>query len=316
MSTDTDLLMERRRRRRQSLGWKVVAVLAVTALLAVLAVGAPDKMLDAGGQSALFDGEHVARVDVGGLIIEDRWRDQMLKDLADDDKVRAVIVTINSPGGTVVGGETLYLGLRALAAQKPVVAVMGSTATSAAYMTAIGTERIFAREGTLTGSIGVIMQTADVTGLLDKLGMKPETIRSGPFKAQPNPMEPLSDEARAHIQGVVMDMHAMFRDMVAERRGFSTTEAMKLADGRVFTGRQALKIGLIDAIGGEADAQDWLVESEGLAADLPVVLAEPDYPQKPLVQRLLGGGANAFGKVLLSERVTLDGLLSVWHPDL
>ena len=193
---------------------------------------------------------------------------------------------------------------------------MGSTATSAAYMTAIGTQRIFAREGTLTGSIGVIMQTADVTGLMDKLGMKPEIIKSGPYKAQPNPMEPLGDDAREHIEGVVMDMHAMFRDMVAERRDFSAAQARALADGRVFTGRQALQNGLIDAIGGEGDARAWLAETHGLDADLPVMDAEPDYPQEPLVQRLLGGGANVFEKMLLSERVTLDGLLSVWHPDL
>lgn len=315
MSSDTDLLLERRKRRRQALLWKLISVAAVTALLAVLATGDPAKMF-AGGGAQLFDGEHVARLEVQGLITEDRWRDELIQELKDDDKVKAVIVAINSPGGTVVGGENLYLGLRDLNDTKPVVAVMGSTATSAAYMTAIGSERIFAREGTLTGSIGVLMQTADVTGLLDKLGVKPETLKSGPLKAQPNPMEPLADDARAHIQSVIMDMHAMFVGMVAERRGQVLDDTLKLADGRVFTGRKALDAGLIDAIGGEAEARDWLAAEKEVERELPVLDAEPDYPQPTLADRLLGAFTGLFGKALVSERLTLDGLLSVWHPGL
>ena len=315
MSTDTDLLLERRKGRRQALLWKVLSVVAITALLAVLVTGGPSKMLSGDGAS-LFDGEHIARLDVSGLIVEDRWRDELIQELADDDKVKAVIVTINSPGGTIVGGENLYLGLRALAEEKPVVSVMGSTGTSAAYMTAIATQRIFAREGSLTGSIGVLMQTADVTGLLDKLGVKPETIKSGAFKAQPNPLEPLGDEARAHIQGVVMDMHAMFVDMVALRRLKTVEETLKVSDGRVFTGRQALKLGLIDAIGGEDAARDWLADDKEIARTLPVMDAEPDYPQPTFANRMFGAFTGLFGKVLVSERLTLDGLLSVWHPGL
>lgn len=315
MSTDTDLLLERRKGRRQALLWKVLSVVAITALLAVLATGGPGKML--GGDAAtLFDGEHIARLDVSGIIVEDRWRDELIQELADDDKVKAVIITINSPGGTIVGGENLYLGLRALAEEKPVVSVMGSTGTSAAYMTAIATQRIFAREGSLTGSIGVLMQTADVTGLMEKLGVKPETIKSGIFKAQPNPLEPLGDQARAHIQGVVMDMHAMFVDMVALRRSKTVEETLKVADGRVFTGRQALKLGLIDAIGGEDAARDWLAEDKDIARTLPVKDAEPDYPQPTFANRMFGAFTGLFGKALVSERLTLDGLLSVWHPGL
>lgn len=316
MSTDTDLLMERRKSRRRALVWKLLTVVLAVALLSVLAVGDPSKMMAGGAKPTLFDGKHIARVKVEGLIIEDRWRDELLEDLADDDKVEAVMVYINSPGGTVVGGENLYLGLGRLAEQKPVVAVMGSTATSAAYMTAIATDRIFAREGTLTGSIGVIMQTADVTGLMEKIGVKPEVIKSGPFKAQPNPMEPVSDEARAHIQGVVMDMHAMFVDMVASGRGLERDRVLGLADGRVFTGRQAIQEGLVDAIGGETQARDWLVAEKGVAPDTPIVTAEPDYPQLTLAERLVGAVGGQFGKALLSERVTLDGLLAVWHPGL
>jgi len=313
MSLDTDKLMERRRQRRQATLWKVVAALFATAFVAILVARTVGPEVGSGlGTSQLFDGEHIARVEVSGVIIEDRYRDEMLQDLKDDDKVKAVIVKINSPGGTVVGGENLYLGLRDVATEKPVVAVMGSTATSAAYMTAIGTDRIFARQGTLTGSIGVIMQTADITGLLDKIGLKPEIIKSGPLKAQPNPMEPLSPDARRHIESVVMDMYDLFVGMVSERRAMDLDATKELADGRVFTGKKALEAGLIDAIGGEAQAIEWLETEKALEADLPVVDQKPDYPREALSERLFG----AFGKALVSERLTLDGLLAVWHPNL
>jgi protease-4 len=313
MSLDTDKLMERRRQRRHAILWKVIAALSVTAFLAVLVMRSvtPDAGLGGGlGTGDLFNGERVARLNVQGVIVEDRYRDELIQDLKNDDQVKAIIVTVNSPGGTVVGGENLYLGLRELSDEKPVVAVMGSTATSAAYMAAIGADRIFARRGTLTGSIGVIMQTADITGLLDKIGMKPETIKSGKFKAQPNPMETMSDEAREQLQTVVMDMYDLFVTMVAERRGMDVSATKKLADGRVYTGQKALDAGLIDAIGGEMEAIEWLETEKKIEADLPVVDEKPDYPRPDYLDRVLG----AFGKVLVSERLKLDGLLSVWHP--
>ncbi|HEY9080549.1 signal peptide peptidase SppA [Magnetovibrio sp.] len=315
MSLDTDKLMERRRQRRQAMLWKVVAAISITALIAVVlarTLGQDSAFSDGLSAGELLGGGRIARVNITGIIVEDRHRDKLLQELKDDDHIKAVLVEINSPGGTVVGGENLYLGLRDVATEKPVVAVMGSTATSAAYMTAIGADRIFARQGTLTGSIGVIMQTADVTQLMDKIGVKPETIKSGALKAQPNPMEPLSDDAREHVQQVVMDMYDLFVDMVAERRAMDIDATKALADGRVFTGKKALDAGLIDAIGGEAEAVAWLETEKGLEADLPVVDKKPKYPRPDVVERVFG----AFGKALVSERLTLDGLLSVWHPNL
>ena len=315
MSLDTDKLMERRRQRRQAMLWKVVAAIATTAFVVVLVMGgmgASNGLGERLGTGELLKEERIARVSVNGLIVEDRYRDELLQEIKDDDKIKAVVVTINSPGGTVVGGENLYLGLRDVAAEKPVVAVMGSTATSAAYMTAIGADRIFARQGSLTGSIGVIMQTADLTTLMEKIGVKPETIKSGKLKAQPNPMEPMSDEARAHMQEVVMDMYDLFVTMVSERREMDLDATRALADGRVFTGKKALDAGLIDAIGGEAEAVAWLESEKGIEADLPVSDEKPTYPRPDYLERVLG----AFGKALVSERLKLDGLLSVWHPEL
>lgn len=319
MSTDTDLLIERRRARRQSLFWKVLAVSAVAMVVAVLAGGGSGAMPSFNGFSnpmgnatlqAEAKSDHIARLSIQGIILEDRWRDALIEDLKTDPLVQGVVVYINSPGGAVVGGEDLYNNLRALAAEKPTVAVMGSLAASAGYMAAISAERIYAREGTLTGSIGVLFESTEVTGLLKKIGVKSELIKSAPLKAQPNPMEPFTDQGRAAIKSVVMDMYEMFVDMVVDRRPLSREQVLTLADGRIFTGRQAVKNGLIDAIGGEKDAVAWMETEKGILQNLPILDAKPNYPKGNIVKRLMGAAT----KAVASERLTLDGLLSVWHP--
>jgi protease-4 len=221
-------------------------------------------------------------------------------------------VRIDSPGGTVVGGESLYRNLRKVAESKPVVATIGQMGTSAGYMTALGADHIVARSGTLTGSIGVILQTADVTSLLEKLGVKPQTIKSRPLKAQPNPFEPMTDEVREATRAVVLDTFELFVDLVAESRQMPRDRVLELADGRMFTGRQARVAGLVDELGGEGEARRWLEETHAIAADLPVRDVSIDYDSdiwRDLVQK-------ALGKALFSERLRLDGLISVWHPEL
>jgi protease-4 len=297
---DSDVWVDRRRLKRSLTTWRLIAVAAVT--VAVLAVVARF--------TAVLPQRYVARLDVTGLIVHDAERDQALLEVAEDDRVKALIVRIDSPGGTVVGGETLYRRLREVGERKPVVAVMGELATSAAYMTALAGDRIVAREGTLTGSIGVILQTADVTGLLDKLGIRPQTVKSGPLKAQPNPLEPFSPEAREAAREVVLDMYEMFVDMVVDRRRLGRQAVVALADGRVFTGRQALGSGLIDAVGGEEEAKAWLEQEHGVAREMPVrdlEIASPERVLRRLVDELAG-------KTMLYEPLKLDGLVSVWHP--
>lgn len=300
MALDVDQLLDRRRLKQQLTFWRVATVVA---LLAAVVVAAETL----GG---LRRGDHVARLDIEGVIVVDTERDEALRSLSDDDRARAVIVAINSPGGTVVGGQALYAQLRALAAKKPVVAVMGDVATSAAYMAALGCDRLIGREGSLTGSIGVILQTADVTGLLNRLGIKPETIKSGPLKAQPNPLEPLSSEARDATRQVVLDIYDSFVALVQDRRQLSRQQVLPLADGRVFTGRQAVANGLIDAIGGEADAMAWLQEAHGISKDLPIRTVQIGDGSAEIARRLHG----AVKKFFFSERLSLDGLVSLWQP--
>lgn len=301
MSYETDMIIDRRRLKRRLIFWRIVGVLA---LVAAVAVGF--------GRFDLSRSEaYIARLSVDGLIVDDRLRDEALARLIDDDDVKALIVTINSPGGTFTGGENLYQNLRTVSEKKPVVAVMGGTAASAAYMIAIAADHVIAGAGTITGSIGVILQTADVTGLLDKVGIKSVTVKSGPLKAQPNPMEPFSDEARAVTESVIRDFYEMFVDMVIERRGLSKADAYALADGRIYSGRQAKAHDLVDAIGREADALKWLSEVHEISDQLPVVDVEIDYKDEPW-RELVG---ESLGKALFSERLRLDGVLSLWHPN-
>ena len=208
MSLDPDALIDRRRLKRKLRWWQAATLVAV-ALTIVIALQASDLLLER---------DKVARLRVGGLITEDHTRDALLANIAEDTSVRALIVHLDSPGGTVVGGEDLYRSLRVVGEQKPVVTVMGTVAASAAYMTAVAGDRVFAREGTITGSIGVLFQTADITALLDKLGIKPEALKSGPLKAVPSPTEPLTEEARAATQALVLDLFEFFIDLVTERR--------------------------------------------------------------------------------------------------
>jgi len=309
MSLDPAAVIDRRRLKRRLIFWRIFGVIAAVA--AVIAG------MGRFGETGF--GDHVARLSVDGLIVNDRIRENALAAVAANDSVKALIVGIDSPGGTYVGGESLYQALRIVAAKKPVVALMNGTATSAAYMIALGADRIFARSGTVTGSIGVIMQTADVTGLLAKLGIKPETIKSGPLKAQPNPMEPFTPAARAAIQNVIEDLYGLFVDLVAERRGMDRTEVTAMADGRIYSGRQAKAKNLIDAIGTESTALAWLVKDRGVEVGLPVHEMELDYGDEPwrelLGSRLSLAAQTIFGKALFSERLRLDGVISLWHPE-
>ena len=303
MSLETDSLIDRRRLKRRVGVWRTIAILALLAAAIVIL----NRTKEAPWQKS-----YVARLDVSGIITEDRERTETLDRLAKDDSVRALIVHINSPGGTVVGGESLFRELREVAETKPVVAVMGTVAASGGYMAAIGADYILARSGTITGSIGVIMQTADVTGLLAKIGIEPETIKSGPFKAVPNPLEPLTEEGREATKVLVMDMYNLFVDMVAERRHLPRDAVVKLADGRVYSGRQAAENKLIDALGGENEARDWLAETHDIPRSTPVRQVEVQRKR----EGLLGMAQSLAGKALFSERLTLDGLVSLWHPDL
>ena len=303
MRLDPDRLLDRRRLKRGVAVWRALAIVAVIALI-VVAVGRFALDGPAGG-------DYIARLWVGGLIVDEPERAELLAEITDDSDIKALIVRINSPGGTMAGSEALFLSLSAVAQQKPVIAVMDGTAASGGYMAALAAERIIARNSTITGSIGVILQTADVTEMLADLGVMTEAIKSRPLKGVPSPFEPLDESGRAASQAVVDDMYNLFVGLVAERRGLELVAATALADGRVFTGRQAVANGLVDEIGGEVEALAWLESQRGISSSLPLHDLEVEEAED-IVERLVSSVRGA----VLPRRLMLDGLLAVWHPGL
>jgi protease IV len=302
MTSHTDRIIDRRRLKRSLTIWRVIGVVALIGVVAAVTAR----------YDVLPEKPYVALLDVNGLILEDLERDEALEHLLEDDKAQALIVRIDSPGGTFVGGEALYLAIRAVAEEKPVIAVIGNLGTSAAYMAAIASQRILVRTGTITASIGVIMQTANVTQLMEKIGVQPVVIKSDPLKAQPNPMESLTSDGEAMIQSVISDLHNIFVGMVAERRNMPLEGARSLADGRIMTGNQAIDAGLVDAIGGKQEALNWLADNAEISIELPLINITPVHE----VERWSDALTKIMGKTLFSERLSLDGALSLWHPQL
>lgn len=286
--------------------WRILAFVALAALLIVATLRISNDL----GQSD----EMIARVVVSGTIFTDPNRLSVLKGLEDNDAVKGVVITINSPGGTTAGGEELYEALRSLSDKKPVVAVINELGASAAYMTAIGADRIVARRLSLVGSIGVLVQHVNAGGLLETIGVDFDKVQSGPLKAEPDIDDALTGEVRASLQALVDDSYEWFVDTVADRRNLDRDAVMVLADGRIMTGRQAAENGLIDEFGGEREAQAWLEQTHSIELELPIVTFYP-FPESGLEQfvNLIGGQAqNALG-LQPGTIVPLDGLVSLWH---
>jgi protease-4 len=303
MSLETDLLLDRRRLKRRLFFWRSFAVVAVLAAVLVALRGSDLR----------FVGSHVARLNVSGIITADRKLDREVAKLAEDTRAKALLVLVDSPGGSVAGGQALHDAIARVAAKKPVVVVMGGTAASAGYMIAVPAARIFAQESTLTGSIGVLLETGDISGLLKSIGVNADPIVSGPLKVQPSFVKPLSSEGRQMLQGLVMDMYDQFVDMVAQGRHMDAGRVRELADGRPYTGRQALKLGLVDAIGGEQDARQWLAQAKGISSDLPVEdVSNGSYASRALSMSL-GWILTELWKSVLSQGVILDGAQVVWQ---
>jgi protease-4 len=317
MTLDADVIVDRRRTRRKLAFWRIAAFVLVAIVLVGLAIAYSGGL---GERSR----SHVARVSVTGVIMEDRRLVDLFETLAADDRVAGVIIAIDSPGGSTTGGELLYDEIRRLAGEKPVAATMGSLAASAGYMTAIAADHIVARRTTITGSIGVLYQYPNIAGLLDNWGVEVNSIRSAPLKAEPSPFGPPAPGSEEAVQSVVDDTFAWFVDIVAERRGLPRPEVVRLADGRVYTGRQALDLGLVDAVGDEATAVAWLEDEREVAADLPVVdwsvddVSDDGYGFAQSLSAAFFGSLRdealaLFAEVGIMPGSALDGLQSVWH---
>jgi protease-4 len=320
MSLDADAIVDRRRLRRKLTFWRVSAI--VVALVAV--AGAAFVLTP---RDRLFPtGAYVARVKVQGLIRDNRDRVAALDRLA-NSRARAVILHIDSPGGSTAGSQQLYDALRALQSKKPLVVVVDGLAASGAYIAALSSDHIIAHDTSLIGSIGVLFQYPNFTEALKTLGITVESIKSSPLKAAPSGFEPTSPEAHAAIEAIVLDSYAWFKNLVKDRRGLSEAQLAAVDDGRVFTGRQGLGLKLVDDLGNEQTARDWLAKEKKVPANTPV----RDYSLQPRFGELSflhlaawmfqAVGLSAFAQrieewsaVQAVERLNLDGLLALWHP--
>lgn len=258
--------------------WRVVAVVALGLFAYALFSGESEPT-----------GPYVARHDLTGIIVLDDDRDALLRDLADDPDVAALLLRIDSPGGTVTGAEALYEAIRKVAEVKPVVAVMGEVAASGGYLAAIAADRIVAHGNTITGSIGVIKQEVDVRGLMDMVGVQVSERRSDIYKARPSPFSATPAEVEEWEDGMIAEAHAWFRDLVGLRRGLEGAALAEVSDGRVFSGRQALARGLVDEIGGLETARAWLA-TQGAAESLPLREVEKPDEKKGMLRKILDIG--------------------------
>jgi protease-4 len=317
MSFTSEQIVERRRLRRRVTFWRAVALIAVVGAI----VTAAWRVTSARGPGSLVP--HIARLSITGVITGDRDTIKLVEDLT-TSKAAAVLVEIDSPGGTTAGAERLYDALRRLSAKKPTVAVVRTLAASGGYIAAIGTDHIVAEGNSLVGSIGVLFQFPNFAAVLDKIGVKVETIKSAPLKASPNGFEPTSPEARAAIDSLVVDSYAWFKGLVKERRNLDDQALAVVVDGRVFTGRQGVALHLVDGVGEERDAVAWLENQRGVPKGLPVLDWKPSTGFDKLgLLGLASAGAKALGLAgladmmeqtsRLAETQSLDGLLAIWH---
>jgi len=306
-----DLLADRKRLKRGLSTWRLLAILALFGALATLAqVYTGDGPR---GKTAALGRGYIAQITIEGVMTDDPERDALLQEIAEDGNAKALLVRLNSPGGTTVGGEELYLQLRHVAKKKPVIGIMRTVCASACYMASLGTDHVIARDGTLTGSIGVLLQSAEISELAKKIGVTPITIKSGKYKDSPSFTEPMDEDERAVASELVMDAYDHFVGMIVQRRGLSKARVLELADGRVYTGRQAVPLKLIDGTGGEPEAREWLASKE---IDPKLTIREMD--KKPKFDTLLSKLSQWTGiKIFNQMTVGLDGLISIWqHPSM
>ena len=295
MAQDAEAIIERRKLRRKLTIWRGAFLLLIAALIAGFASWSM--------RGTNFSQPHIAKVRIEGTIFENEELLKRLDKIARDDAVKGVILVLDSPGGTTVGGEAIFEAVRKIAEKKPVVTQVGTLAASAGYMIASASDHIIARQTSIVGSIGVLFQYPDLSKLLDTIGVK----------------------VKGMISNMIMDSYAWFVDIVEKRRSFTHEQALALANGAVFTGRQALDKKLIDGLGGEEEAVAWLA-GKGLSKDLPRLEWKPvnddtGFSLRDLIihagARLIGVPQEADGmlKQIAKERIFLDGLLSVWHVD-
>jgi protease-4 len=253
-------LIERLHSRSQLQKWRNISVILIVILLFLV-------FKVVGSKENIGREHYIARINIDNVIESNNYMYNKLEHIRKDNTIKAVIVNINTPGGEVVASEVIFNKLRRISEKKPIVVVMGNLAASGGYMISLASDYIIAGNGTITGSIGVILQTYEVVDLMKKIGVNPLIYKSSDLKATPSMYEKPTLKVDKVLNESIKDSHEFFMEMVSKRRNISMQKTKILADGRIYTGRQALKVGLVDEIGYEEEAVEYLKSVKDINTD-------------------------------------------------
>ncbi len=242
-------------------------------------------------------GDKIGVIEILGPIMSSADINKNIIDFRDNKSIKAVILRIDSPGGAVGPSQEIYNEVIKLQMKKPVVVSMASVAASGGYYIAAPAKRLFANPGTITGSIGVIMSFPNYEGLMEKVGVSSVVIKSGKFKDIGSASRPFSDDERQLMQSLIDDVHSQFVEAVSLGREMPAEKVLNLSDGRIFSGRQALKVGLIDELGGFQDAVAYTAKLAGLDDDPDLVYPEVEKPS--LFERIIN---STLGNIVFETR--------------
>ena len=253
----------------------------------------------------------IGKVHLEGIINDKTELIKQLNDISQNKNIKGLLMIVNSPGGTFVSSKEILDSLAKISAKIPTSAYMREMGTSGAYLASLGTSKIFANQGTITGSIGVILQTAQLTSLFEKIGVKPIVIKSGELKATPNPLEEIDEEKLSYLKKIIEQLQNEFINIVEQKRNLNKNTLGKISSGRIFTSKQALDLNLIDFIGNESDALNWIIKEGNLDQKIEVI----EMDKKNSLFNLMN---NTFFKNSLKPfNLNLNnGILAIWTPGL
>lgn len=258
-------------------------------------------------KGTLLTGNAVGVVEMKGMIIDSTDINDQLRDFLENDRIKAVVLRVDSPGGVVGPSQEIYEEVKKFAAKKTLVVSMGSVAASGGYYISAPATMIYANPGTLTGSIGVLMKLSNIQGLLGKIGLSSFVLKSGKFKDSGSPVRPMTSEEHRLFQGVIDSMHGQFVRAVAEGRKLPVATVRTLADGRVYSGEQALQVKLVDKIGNCQDAVDAAAKMAGIEGKPKLVY--PEEKRQSLLSLLVEGTSDRIAEKLKIE----SGLKAVYE---
>ncbi len=260
----------------------------------------------------IFESENpfIAKISINSIILNDPDLLKKIDDLKNDRNLKGVLIDINSPGGTVVSSKELFSRFEDLGNKVPVVASMKEVAASGGYMVALAADKIFCYEGTITGSIGVIMQSINIESMLNTLGIEPVIFKSGALKASPNPLESLDSDQEKVINNIIENIHNQFIKLVKENRNILVQNLNLISDGRIFTGLEAKNINLIDEIGNEQDAIDWIKNEIKAEDNIKIINISDDSKIFKLLNFF------PFKDIIVKNISFSNGLYAIWAPSL